>query len=194
MCDDTQLQLLGLANGALPKTRPVYRHISQAIERGITAGTLALDFRLPAERELADALKVSRTTIVSAYRDLEARGLVRGYVGRGTFVSATPEASGAPFAWRGKVAAAAARSSDSVLRDLLRHAGDPNVVSVAAGTPALELFPADAYRRSMERCLKRDARAAWGHSPTEGLPILREAIAHRFGGRPEDVLVLAGAQ
>jgi 2-aminoadipate transaminase len=194
MCDDRQLQLLGLGDRPLPKTRPVYRHIAQAIERGITTGALALDFRLPAERELAEALNVSRTTIVSAYRDLETRGLVRGYVGRGTFVSATPEASGAPFAWRGKVAAAAARSSDSVLRDLLRHAGDPNMVSVAAGTPALELFPADAYRRSMERCLKRDARAAWGHSPTEGLPVLREAIAHRFGGQPNNILVLAGAQ
>jgi DNA-binding transcriptional MocR family regulator len=194
MCDDTQLQLLGLGSGPLPKTRPVYRHISQAIERGITSGRLALDFRLPAERELAEALQVSRTTIVSAYRDLETRGLVRGYVGRGTFVSAAPEASGAPFAWRGKVAAAATRSSDSVLRDLLRHSGDPTVVSVAAGTPALELFPADAYRRSMDRTLRRDASVAWGHSPTEGLPVLRDAIAHRFGGQPHNVLVLAGAQ
>ena len=194
MCDDTQLRLLGLADGPLPKTRPVYRHISQVIERRITSGTLALDFRLPAERDLADALNVSRTTIVSAYRDLEARGLVRGYVGRGTFVSATPEASGAPFAWRGKVAAAAARSSDSVLRDLLRHAGDPRVVSVSAGTPALELFPVDAYRRSMERAIKRNTSFAWGHSPTEGLPVLREAIAHRFGGQPHNVLILAGAQ
>src|SRR5215813_10998361 len=172
MCDETQLRLLGLANGSLPKTRPVYRHISQAIERGITAGTLALDFRLPAERELADALQVSRTTIVSAYRDLETRGLVRGYVGRGTFVSAAPEASGAPFAWRGKVAAAAARSSDSAIRDLLRYASDPMVFSVAAGTPALDAFPVDAYRRSMERALKRSAQLAWGHSPTEGLPAL----------------------
>jgi 2-aminoadipate transaminase len=194
MCDDMQLQLLGLGDGPLPKTRPVYRHIAQAIERGITSGALALDFRLPAERELADALNVSRTTIVSAYRDLETRGLVRGYVGRGTFVSAMPEASGAPFAWRGKVAAAATRSSDSVLRDLLRHSGDPSVVSVAAGTPALELFPADGYRRSMERALKRGAGVAWGHSPTEGLPVLRDAIANRFGGQPQNVLVLAGAQ
>jgi DNA-binding transcriptional MocR family regulator len=194
MCDDTQLQLLGLGGGALPKTRPVYRHIAQAIERGITTGALALDFRLPAERELAEALKVSRTTVVSAYRDLETRGLVRGYVGRGTFVSAAPEASGAPFAWRGKVAAAAARSSDGALRDLLRHAADPSVISVAAGTPALEAFPVAEYRRSMDRALKRDVRLAWGHSPTEGLPVLREALAHRFGGQPHNVLVLAGAQ
>src|SRR3954468_16611582 len=138
MCDDTQLQMLGLAGGPLPKTRPVYRHISQAIARGITSGTLALDFPVPAKRELARPLKGNRTTIVSAYRDLETRGLVRGFVGRGTFVSAAPDASGAPVAWRGKVAAAAARSNDGVIRDLLRYAADPSVVSVAAGTPALE--------------------------------------------------------
>ncbi len=185
---------LGLTASSLPRTRPVYRHIAHAIEQGITNGTLTLDFRLPAERELARALKVSRTTVVNAYRDLETRGLVRGHVGRGTFVSAAPEASGAPFAWRGKVAAAAARSSDSAIRDLLRHAADPSMLSVAAGVPALEAFPIDAYRRSMDRALKRDVRLAWGHSPTEGLPVLRDAIAQRFGGQSQNVLVLAGAQ
>jgi DNA-binding transcriptional MocR family regulator len=194
MCDETQLTLLGLGGGRLPRTRPVYRHIAQAIERGITTGSLALDFRLPAERELAQALKVSRTTVVNAYRDLETRGLVRGHVGRGTFVSAAPESSGAPFAWRGKVAAAAARSSDSAIRDLLRHASDPSVFSVAAGVPAIDAFPVDAYRRSMDRALKRSPQLAWGHGPTEGLPVLREAIAHRFGGQPHNVLALAGAQ
>jgi DNA-binding transcriptional MocR family regulator len=194
MCDETQLTLLGLGGGQLPRSRPVYRHIAQAIERGITTGTLALDFRLPAERELAQALKVSRTTVVNAYRDLETRGLVRGHVGRGTFVSAAPESSGAPFAWRGKVAAAASRSNDSAIRDLLRHASDPSVFSVAAGTPALDVFPNEAYRRSMDRSLRRSAHVAWGHGPTEGLPVLRESIAHRFGGQPHNVLVLAGAQ
>jgi DNA-binding transcriptional MocR family regulator len=189
-----RLGQLGLSASSLPRTRPVYRHIAHAIEHAITNGTLTLDFRLPAERELARALKVSRTTVVNAYRDLETRGLVRGHVGRGTFVSAAPEASGAPFAWRGKVAAAAARSSDSAIRDLLRHAADPTIVSVAAGVPALEAFPTDAYRRSMDRALKRSVNLAWGHSPTEGLPVLRDAIAHRFGGQPQNVLVLAGAQ
>jgi DNA-binding transcriptional MocR family regulator len=188
------LGALGITASSLPRTRPVYRHIAHAIEHGITNGTLTLDFRLPAERELARALKVSRTTVVNAYRDLETRGLVRGHVGRGTFVSAGPEASGAPFAWRGKVAAAAARSSDSAIRDLLRHAADPSMLSVAAGVPALESFPIDAYRRSMDRALKRDVRLAWGHSPTEGLPVLRDAIAQRFGGQAQNVLVLAGAQ
>src|SRR5437868_10513410 len=46
----------------------------------------------------------------------------------------------------------------------------------------------------MDRALKRNLNVALGHSPTEGLPVLREALANRFGGQPENVLVLAGAQ
>ena len=65
----------------------------------------------------------------------------RGHVGRGTFVSAVPDASGAPFAWRGKVAAAASRSDAGGIRELMRYAADPGIISVAAGTPALEMFP-----------------------------------------------------
>src|SRR5712671_3294671 len=97
LLDHVQLRHLGLISppGGLGRTRPVYRHLVTALERGITKGTLVPGLRLPAERQLALSLGVSRTTVVTAYRELEARGLVRGYVGRGTFVSAVPDSSGA---------------------------------------------------------------------------------------------------
>lgn len=194
--DHAQLRQLGLSSltGSLPRTRPVYRHVVQALERGITKGALPPGLRLPAERQLALSLGISRTTVVSAYRELEAKGLVRGYVGRGTFVSAAPDSSGAPFAWRGKVAAAALRSTDSMIRDLVRDSVDPKIISLAAGIPAIDRFPVDAFRRSLDKVLKREGRLMWGHGITEGQPILREAIARRFGGPSENVLVLAGAQ
>ena len=91
-------------------------------------------------------LRISRTTVVSAYRELESRGLLRGYVGRGTFVCAAPEPTGAPFAWRGKIAAAALRSSDSTLRDAMRHSSDARLLSLAAGEPAIDCFPTAAFR------------------------------------------------
>jgi 2-aminoadipate transaminase len=193
LLDHARLRQLGLGGG-VPRTRPVYRHVVQALERGITKGTLTPGLRLPAERQLARSLGLSRTTVVSAYRELEARGLVRGYVGRGTFVSAAPDSSGAPFAWRGKVAAAALRSTDSMIRDLVRNSVDPNVISLAAGIPAIDHFPVEVFRRSLDKVLKREGRLLWGHGITEGQPILREAIARRFGGASENVLVLAGAQ
>src|SRR5581483_9688292 len=116
------------------------------------------------------------------------------YVGRGTFVCARPDPGSAPFAWRGKVAAAALQAADSTVRDLVGHAADAAVVSFAAGQPALECFPIDAFRAAVDLVLTRDARAALRLGATEGQPRFRAAIAERFGGNPENVLVLAGAQ
>jgi DNA-binding GntR family transcriptional regulator len=122
-------------------TRPLYGHLVHLFESAIARGDVPSGARLPPERELAQRLRISRTTVVSAYRELESRGLLRGYVGRGTFVCAAPEPAGTPFAWRGKIATAALRSSDSTLRDALRHASDERLLSLAAGEPAIDCFP-----------------------------------------------------
>ena len=175
-------------------SRPLYSHLVTLLEAAISRGDVPSGARLPPERELANRLRISRTTVVSAYRELESRGLLRGYVGRGTFVCAAPDPSGAPFAWRGKIAAAALRSSDSTLRDTLRHSSDARILSLGAGEPAIDCFPTAAFQQAIDQSLKRDAHAAWRHGPTEGQPALREAIAERFGVPAESVLVLAGAQ
>src|SRR5262245_55573775 len=175
-------------------SRPLYGHLVTLFETAIARGDLPSGSRLPPERELAQRLRISRTTVVSAYRELESRGLLRGYVGRGTFVCAAPDPSGAPFAWRGKIAAAALRSSDSTLRDTIRHSSDSRVLSLAAGEPAIDCFPTEAFQQAIDKALKHEAHAVWRHGPTEGQPALREAIAERFGVPAESVLILAGAQ
>ncbi len=185
---------LGLDAGAMPRTRPMYRALVDLLERGLARGTLAPGVQLPPERDLARALEVSRTTVVSAYRELEAKGLVRGYVGRGTFVSARPDPGSAPFAWRGKVAAAALQSDDSTVKELMRVAADPTLTSFAAGQPALDRFPTAVFQQAVGKVLSRDATAAWRNGPTEGQPRLRAAIGARFGGAPDDILVITGAQ
>src|SRR5947209_8288966 len=185
---------IGVDAKTLPRTRPLYRRLAALLEGAIVRDALAAGYQLPPERDLASALKISRATVVSAYRELEARGLLRGYVGRGTFVSAKPDAASAPFAWRGKIAAAALISSDTTVRDLVRAAADPDLMSLAAGVPALDCFPTDAFRRAMNQVLAKHADAAWRHGPTEGMPRFRAALADRFGGEPEHILVLAGGQ
>jgi DNA-binding transcriptional MocR family regulator len=175
-------------------SRPLYRHLVTVLEGAISRGDLPSGCKVPPERELAERLRISRTTVVSAYRELESRGLLRGYVGRGTFVCAAPEPSGTPFAWRGKIASAALRSSDSTLRDTIRNSSDTRLLSLAAGEPAIDCFPTAAFQQAIDHVLKRDARSVWRHGPTEGQPILRAAIAEHFGVPQESVLVLAGAQ
>ena len=175
-------------------SRPLYAHLVELLEAAIARGDLPAGGRVPPERELAQRLGISRTTVVSAYRELESRGLLRGYVGRGTFVCAAPDPSGAPFAWRGKIAAAALRSNDSILRDTIRHSSDARVLSLAAGEPAIDCFPTAAFQQAVDYVLTRESMAVWHHGPTEGQPVLREAISDRFGVPAESVLVLAGAQ
>lgn len=174
--------------------RPLYAHLVELLEAAISRGDFPSGTRVPPERDLAQRLRISRTTVVSAYRELESRGLLRGYVGRGTFVCAAPDPSGAPFAWRGKIAAAALRWNDSTLRDTIRHSSDARVLSLAAGEPAIDRFPSAAFEEAVDYALKRESLAVWRHGPTEGQPQLREAIADRFGVPSDSVLVLAGAQ
>ena len=149
----------------LRSARPLYGHLVHLFASAIAKGELPSGSRLPPERELAQRLQISRTTVVSAYRELESRGLLRGYVGRGTFVCATPEPAGTPFAWRGKIASAALRSSDATLRDTLRNSFDAQSFSMAAGEPAIDCFPTEAFQHAIDHVLKRDSRAVWGHGP-----------------------------
>jgi DNA-binding transcriptional MocR family regulator len=71
-----------------------YIAIVQALEGDIASGRLRHGDRLPPQRELADALKVTLTTVTRAYSEAAKRGLVEGEVGRGTFVRAAVEEGG----------------------------------------------------------------------------------------------------
>ena len=179
---------------------PLYQQLVDALAWQIDTGALPQGRRLPSERDLAQHLGVSRTTVVSAYRELEARGMLRGHVGRGTFVCAplrSGDGSGtesAPFAWRGKVSQAAQRTSDGMLRAIVRHSTDADLIAFAAGAPALDAFPVDMMRDALNRALQREGQRAFDHSSVEGHPRLRRAIAARHGLRPERVQIINGAQ
>jgi len=65
---------------------PVYLEITRALEADIRTGRLQAGDRLPPHRELAESLGVNVGTVSRAYAEARRRGLVRGEVGRGTFV------------------------------------------------------------------------------------------------------------
>jgi GntR family transcriptional regulator len=66
--------------------KPAWVQIEEQLTDRIESGGLAAGERLPPERDLADALSVSRMTVRQALASLAARGLVERGVGRGTFV------------------------------------------------------------------------------------------------------------
>lgn len=173
---------------------PLFRQLADELAADIASGTLCAGTKLPSERELAERLGLSRTTVMNAYRELEARGMVSGQVGRGTFVRAIGNHDGdTPFAWQGKLALGAQRTIDPTIRSMV-HESSGDTISFAAGASAQDHFPHEAFRRLTNRVLERVPDAAIGLGPTEGQRPLREALAARFGVRPEQVLVLSGAQ
>lgn len=173
----------------------IYLQLAGEVSAAIADGRLNGGDRLPSERDLARVLGISRTTVVNAYRELEAEGLVRGHVGRGTFVcAASGTATDSAFAWHGKLALASRRPQDSSLRSLTRTRTDADVISFAPGVTALELFPAETFADISRRVVERTPIAALGLSPTEGHPLLRHAIASRGKVAFEQVMVTAGAQ
>ncbi|HEY2206728.1 MAG TPA: FCD domain-containing protein [Pseudonocardia sp.] len=72
------------------RTQGVGVEIAAHLERLIAIGELASGTRLPAERELAGSLRVSRGSLREALRQLEAKSLVERVQGRGTVVVPAP--------------------------------------------------------------------------------------------------------
>ncbi len=69
---------------------PLYRQLYENIAEKIRTGEFRNGERLPATRELAGQLGLNRTTVSAAYTLLEQNGLIRGHVGRGSFVDYRP--------------------------------------------------------------------------------------------------------
>jgi 2-aminoadipate transaminase len=85
----------------------------------------------------------------------------------------------------------------SVMRDLLKLAVDPDVISLAGGLPAPEVLPADSFGECLRDVLARDGAASLQYSPPY-LP-LRAWIAEHMRSRgvacsPEQVFITNGAQ
>jgi DNA-binding transcriptional MocR family regulator len=170
---------------------PLQAKLAVALMSAIRRGLLAPGLRLPSERQLAHALRVSRTTVVAAYDALRERGWLESRTGSGTWISAR---SPAVIAARG--AAQATTLPRSPLLGLLDAQEGPDVIDFALGTPPPLGLPPDLFVLPPE-----EQAAVFSdrlYHPL-GLPVLRRAIAAEYSNqgldtRPEDVLVTNGAQ
>ncbi|MEU7550829.1 PLP-dependent aminotransferase family protein [Streptomyces sp. NPDC044571] len=163
--------------------RPGYRALAEAVRTLILDGRIALHVRLPAERELAEAVGASRATVTGAYDLLRESGYVRSRRGSGTWTE-LPDG-------HGPVGAHLLVGSGGYRAD-----GDPGIdLAIAAmGAPDQALTEALAWAAPRLPGLAHSP----GYHPF-GLPDLRTAIAERFSRRglatrPEQILVTAGAQ
>lgn len=172
------------------------------LRTAILDGRLKPGLRLPATRELAEALDVSRNTVVAAYDLLLGEGYIEARRGAGNFV--------ADLAMRrsDRRARSDASSSDHRLAPYWRNFADlPEPMQAGGftydfrlGIPDSRSFPYDIWRRLSARALRNLSKAAPLYDLAQGRLALRHAIAQHISFaravscEAEDVIVTSGAQ
>ena len=146
---------------------PLYRQLYANIRDAIKLGSLRTGDRIPPTRELAHLAGVNRATVAAAYELLEADGLIRGHVGRGSFVmqpAAPVEAS-----------------------------AEPAVISFATSRPSADLFPLVEFRQTVQEVLdSADLTKLLQLGSPSGFPPLKAALLQQEPSR--DILITNGCQ
>ncbi|MBW1245188.1 PLP-dependent aminotransferase family protein [Pseudomonas tolaasii] len=76
----------------LDRRQGLTRQLYEALRQRVLDGRLVSGTRLPATRDLAAALSISRNSVVRAYDQLYAEGFIESRVGDGTYVAQLPTA------------------------------------------------------------------------------------------------------
>jgi 2-aminoadipate transaminase len=178
---------------------PIYRQLYERLREQILAGALPEGTRLPPERTLAERLGVNRSTVVHAYRDLAADGLISQRVGSGSRVASLdggrPDRSPA-VPWWVTLPPWRVGQFPAVLGELAASEhGD--LIAFVQGVPPAEPSPLGDLSTSFARA-GGDEKFVLTYGDSEGYAPLREAIAERMRTRgcnvdPRDVLVLTGS-
>lgn len=174
---------------------PLYRQLYAHFRSEILEGRLERGARIPPTRELAGQLGLNRTTIAAAYELLERDGLIRGHVGRGSFVDgpALPEPEG--FRWDDRLLAAPlpeVQSSAPVLGE--------GGISFVSAQPAEQLFPLDEFRSTCSEVIGgREAAdilqlgSPQGYAPLRRY-LLKQAKRQGVAHESDDLLITNGCQ
>ncbi len=196
--------------------RGLARHLFQALRERILDGRLPGGTRLPASRDLARRLGVSRNTVIRAFEQLQAEGFVDSRTGDGTYVAGLAASPRPPPTaqthWpptralarmRGQAIPPAGVSlAEAPALPLppvgISRTGAPRAFRV--GVPAFDLFPFETWARLQARFWRRPPPAVLGYGDPAGDPHLRACIAAYLRSarglhcEPSQVVVTCGAQ
>ncbi len=203
---------------ALDRRQGLSRQLYQALRARVLDGRLGSGTRLPASRDMAAILGLSRNSVVRAYDQLYAEGFIESRVGDGTYVSQLPKLStkvstrlsrGLSTGLSTKSAETTEDSSSKVIHTapLIRlenhhlptpKSGPPRAFRV--GVPAFDLFPFEVWAKLQAGFWRNPDLASLGYGDPAGEPLLRELIAaylRRSRGvacSAEQIVITSGAQ
>lgn len=175
---------------------PLYQQIAAYIEQRIALGEMPPGSPLPSERKLAQQLGVNRSTVVQAYENLRAAGLIESLTGSGTRVSRREQ--GLTPNWSRYVESGALQPNLPLLRRIREglQSGLP-FINFAGGELAPELSPNDAIAEIMAN---QPFEEPLGYGNPQGYVPLRVSIAsylleqRQIQATDESILVTSGSQ
>ncbi|WP_226892613.1 PLP-dependent aminotransferase family protein [Phycobacter azelaicus] len=164
---------------------PLFEQICAALRQQIVAGELPEGYRLPATRSLAVELGVARSTVVTAYEQMQAEGYISGRQGAGYNVCAMGEV---------EVAAACQPRAQPPFEDMSR-----SPLPFSGGEPDMRLFPHRRWGQCVARICRNAPEALLDGGSALGNADLRRSIASYVADwrglsvGPHQVIITAGA-
>jgi GntR family transcriptional regulator/MocR family aminotransferase len=191
---------------SLAGRRNLSGEIYRQIRRAIADGRLRPGDCLPASRDLARSLQVSRTTVTLAYDRLASEGFLTSRIGAGTYVSKRFASTATAISRSHRTENASSETREGVLRPksiwdsvrLSKAFEKPAEFDFRTGLPDSILFPHETWRRLLNRELRSNTAGVYDHPA--GHRGLREAIARHIGVSrglqvsADDVTITSGAQ
>jgi len=185
---------------------PLYRQLYLQVRKQILSGRLPGGTRLPSTRTLCKELGLSRITLLNAFDQLTAEGFLASRTGAGTYVGSEWEGRGAADAPRKPPRLSSLSQAVHSLRaehfsGVSYSAWAPECpTSFLPSHPAYDAFPMLAWKRLMNRHLRKPGKDVLGYGELKGLQRLREAIVeYVFDARGiecgvDQVVITSGAQ
>ncbi len=101
--------------------------------------------------------------------------------------------------WEYRFAHRTRQMGSSVIRELLKYAEQPDIISFAGGLPAPEVFPVKEFGEACQIVLTQHGAQALQYGATEGYLPLREMIARHTSRymaevTPDNILITSGSQ
>ena len=177
---------------------PRYEEVASQLIQMIDSGTLPVGSRAPSVRSLSAQLKVSISTVISAYRVLEDRGRLAARPQSGFYVRALRrETVEEPEMSRPPETASAVTVSDLRLL-LLTEFGQPGTIAMGASNGAVSDWSMKAVHSLMNSISRSQPLLSGAYAPPAGMLTLRRQVARWYVHAgctlsPDDVVITSGA-
>ncbi|MED1205545.1 aminotransferase class I/II-fold pyridoxal phosphate-dependent enzyme, partial [Heyndrickxia acidicola] len=179
--------------------KAVYRQIADYIEHGIASGEYLPDSMLPSERKLAIELGVNRSTVVAAYEELAAAGVVIRKKGSGTQVSS--DIWGIAHKripnWGRYVEYGSFLPNLPLVQKIRNETQEHDIINLSSGELSPELFPATEFQSILAE-MPFEAPLGYDH-PQGNLELRKTITSHiketkQIDTEPLSILITSGAQ